>query len=75
MYYKISKTIAELLGEFSHNGINFSPFVREQADGTFLVASEMVEELKDTEEFKMINWEELETTYTFNDKLPDNFNL
>lgn len=75
MYYKINKTIAESLGEFTYNGINFSPFVREQTDGTYLVSEDIQELLKDTEQFKQINWDELEKISTFDDKLPNNFNL
>ena len=75
MYYKITKTIAELLGEFNHNGLNFSPFVREQTDGCYLVSSDIYEILKDSEQFKKVNWDELETIEIFNDKLPENFNL
>lgn len=75
MYYKITKTIAELLGEFTANGINFSPFVREQTDGTYLVSEDIQEILKDTDQFKQINWDELEKISTFDDKLPTNFNL
>lgn len=75
MFYKITKQQAQLIGEFSHDEINFSPFVREQADGTYLVAEDIYEALKDTDQFKQIDWSTLPTTETFNDKLPEGFNL
>jgi len=75
IFFKITKAQAQYIGEFSHGEINFSPFVREQKDGTYIVAENMYEALKDTDQFKQIDWSEVPTTETFNDKLPDNFNL
>jgi hypothetical protein len=67
---KITKTQAELLGEFTANGINFSPFVREQKDGSYLVADDIYESLKDTDQFKLIDWSEVPTVTDFNDNAP-----
>lgn len=75
IFYKISKEQANLVGEFSYGEINFSPFVREQKDGCYIVSEVMYQILKDTDQFKQINWDELEKISTFNDKLPSNFNL
>lgn len=74
-YYKVTKAQADILGEFSYGEINFSPFVREQTDGTYIVAENMYEALKDTDQFKQIDWNKVPTTETFDDKLPENFNL
>lgn len=70
-YYKVTKAQADTIGEFSYGEINFSPFVREQTDGTYIVASDMYEILKDTDQFKQIDWTKVPTTETFNDKLPE----
>lgn len=70
-YYKVTKAQADTIGEFSYGEINFSPFVREQTDGTYIVASDMYELLKDTDQFKQIDWTKVPTTETFNDKLPE----
>ena len=67
IYYKVTKSQAEILGEFSYGEINFSPFVRPQTDSTYIVASDMYEILKDTDQFKKIDWENVETTEKFDD--------
>lgn len=67
---KITKAQAELLGEFTANGINFSPFAREQKDGSYLVAEDIYESLKDTYQFKLIDWSEVPTITDFNDNVP-----
>ena len=72
-FYKITQEQADLLGEFSHNNINFSPYVRQQKDDTFIVSQSIYELLKDTEQFKKIDWTNVETTETFNDKITLNF--
>lgn len=74
-YYKVTKAQADTIGEFSYGEINFSPFVREQTDGTYIVASDMYELLKDTDQFKQIDWTKVPTTETFNDKLPEGLKL
>lgn len=66
--YKITKQQAIVLGEFTYGEINFSPFVREQKDGTFIVAENIYEALKDTDQFKKIDWSEVPTTNKFDDK-------
>lgn len=75
IFYKITKAQAQSIGEFSYGEINFSPFVREQTDGTYIVAENMYEALKDTDQFKQIDWSKVPTTETFDDKLPDGFML
>lgn len=72
---KITKTQAELLGEFTANGINFSPFAREQKDGSYLVAEDIYNALKDTDQFKLIDWSEVPTVTEFNDNVLDGFNF
>lgn len=68
-YYKITKLQADSIGEFEGGGVLFSPYVREQNDGTFLVAEDMVATLSETEQFKKILWDELPTTYIPTDKI------
>lgn len=72
MYYKITRASAELLGEFTYNGINFSPFTREQKDGCYLVAEDIYNALRDSDQFKRVNWNELSTIDVFDDKIPGN---
>ena len=59
MYYSITPQQANTLGEFTFNGFNFCPFVREQVNGNFLVGIETYNLLKDTDKFKLIEWPNL----------------
>jgi plasmid replication initiation protein len=56
-FYKISKEDANTVGYFEYSeGSAFSPFCAEQVDGTYLVATSLVEELKDNENILKVDW-------------------
>lgn len=57
MYYIITKEQAELIGEFGANGISFSPFTTPQPGNTYAVSHNMYRFMKDTDQFKQIDWE------------------
>lgn len=59
IYYKLNSSQANLLGRFEISSNNFfeaTPYM-----GGFIVSELVYQELKDTDKFKLINWEELET--------------
>jgi hypothetical protein len=60
-FYKISKEDANKVGSFEYEvGYGFNPFCSEQVDETYLVSIDLVEQLKDNENIKKIDWTQLE---------------
>ena len=60
-FYKISKLDANKVGSFEYEtGYEFNPFCSEQVDGTYLVSVDLVEQLKDNENIKKVDWTNLE---------------
>ena len=60
-FYKISKLNANKVGSFEYEtGCEFNPFCCEQVDGTYLVSIDLVEQLKDNENIKKVDWTKLE---------------
>ena len=60
-FYKISKEDANKVGSFEYEtGYEFNPFCSEQVDGTYLVSVNLVEQLKDNENIKKVDWSQLE---------------
>ena len=60
-FYKISKLDANKVGSFEYEtGYEFNPFCSEQVDGTYLVTIDLVEQLKDNENIKKVDWTKLE---------------
>ena len=60
-FYKISKLDANKVGSFEYEtGYEFNPFCSEQVDGTYLVSVDLVEQLKDNESIKKVDWTKLE---------------
>jgi hypothetical protein len=60
-FYKISKLDANKVGSFEYEtGYEFNPFCSEQVDGTYLVEVSLVEQLKDNENIKKVDWTKLE---------------
>jgi hypothetical protein len=60
-FYKISKLDANKVGSFEYEtGCEFNPFCSEQVDGTYLVSIDLVEQLKDNENIKKVDWTKLE---------------
>ena len=60
-FYKISKLDANKVGSFEYEtGYEFNPFCSEQVDGTYLVSIDLVEQLKDNENIKKVDWSQLE---------------
>lgn len=60
-FYKISKLDANKVGSFEYEvGYEFNPFCSEQVDGTYLVSVNLVEQLKDNENIKKVDWSQLE---------------
>ena len=60
-FYKISKEDANKVGSFEYEtGYEFNPFCSEQVDETYLVSFDLVEELKDNENIKKVDWSKLE---------------
>jgi len=60
-FYKISKLDANKVGSFEYEvGYEFNPFCSEQVDGTYLVSIDLVEQLKDNENIKKVDWTKLE---------------
>lgn len=60
-FYKISKLDANKVGSFEYEvGYEFNPFCGEQVDETYLVSFDLVEQLKDNENIKKVNWSQLE---------------
>ena len=60
-FYKISKLDANKVGSFEYEtGYGFNPFCSEQVDGTYLVSVDLVEQLKDNENIKKVDWTKLE---------------
>ena len=56
-FYKITKVNAEIVGYFIYgDSYAFNPFCAEQMDGTFLVATSLVEELKDNPNIQKVDW-------------------
>ena len=61
IFYKISKLDANKVGSFVYEvGYEFNPFCSEQVDGTYLVSVDLVEQLKDNENIKKVDWTKLE---------------
>ena len=61
IFYKISKEDANKVGSFEYEtGYEFNPFCSEQVDGTYLVSVDLVEQLKDNENIKKVDWTKLE---------------
>jgi hypothetical protein len=59
-FYKISKEDADKVGYFEYqNGNAFSPFCAEQVDGTYLVSTSLVEQLKDNENILKADWSKM----------------
>ena len=60
-FYKISKEDANKVGSFEYEtGYEFNPFCGEQVDGTYLISFDLVEQLKNNENIKKIDWSQLE---------------
>lgn len=60
-FYKISKLDANKVSSFEYEtGYEFNPFCSEQVDGTYLVSFDLVEQLKDNENIKKVDWTQLE---------------
>lgn len=60
-FYKISKLDANKVGSFEYEtGYEFNPFCSEQVDETYLVSVDLVEQLKDNENIKKVDWTKLE---------------
>ena len=60
-FYKISKLDANKVGSFEYEtGCEFNPFCSEQVDETYLVSFDLVEQLKDNENIKKVDWSKLE---------------
>lgn len=60
-FYKITKIDAEIVGYFEYPvDYAFNPFCAEQMDGTFLVAVNLVEELKDNPNIQKVDWTSME---------------
>ena len=60
-FYKISKEDANKVGSFEYKtGYEFNPFCNEQVDETYLVWVDLVEQLKDNENIKKVDWSQLE---------------
>jgi len=60
-FYKISKLDANKVGSFEYEiGYEFNPFCGEQVDETYLVGIDLVEQLKDNENIKKVDWTKLE---------------
>jgi len=60
-FYKISKLDANKVGSFEYEiGYEFNPFCNEQVDETYLVWVDLVEQLKDNENIKKVDWSQLE---------------
>jgi hypothetical protein len=56
-FYKITKANAEIVGYFNYgDSYAFNPFCAEQMDGTFLVATSLVEQLKDNQNIQKVDW-------------------
>jgi hypothetical protein len=61
IFYKISKLDANKVGSFEYEvGYEFNPFCSEQVDETYLVSVDLVEQLKDNENIKKVDWSQLE---------------
>jgi len=61
IFYKISKEDANKVGSFEYEiGYEFNPFCSEQVDETYLVSIDLVEQLKDNENIKKVDWSQLE---------------
>ena len=61
IFYKISKEDANKVGSFEYEiGYEFNPFCSEQVDATYLVSVDLVEQLKDNENIKKVDWSQLE---------------
>lgn len=67
IFYKITKEQAELIGlfEYEPNKV-FNPFVGEQVDGCFIIEKSMYDLLKDTEQFKKIDFTKVKTITELN---------
>jgi hypothetical protein len=60
-FYKITKENAEIVGYFNYgDNYAFNPFCAEQMDGTFLVATSLVEELKENPNIEKVDWASME---------------
>jgi hypothetical protein len=60
-FYKISKEDANKVGSFEYEtGYGFDPFCNEQVDENYLVWVDLVEQLKDNENIKKVDWSQLE---------------
>lgn len=60
-FYKISKQDANKVSSFEYEiGYGFDPFCNEQVDETYLVSVNLVEQLKDNENIKKVDWSQLE---------------
>ena len=60
-FYKISKLDANKVGSFEYEtGCEFNPFCSEQVDGTYLISFDLVEQLKNNENIKKVDWSQLE---------------
>ena len=60
-FYKISKLDANKVSIFEYEtGYEFNPFCSEQVDETYLVSVDLVEQLKDNENIKKVDWTKLE---------------
>ena len=60
-FYKISKEDANKVSSFEYEiGYGFDPFCNEQVDETYLVSFDLVEQLKDNENIKKVDWSQLE---------------
>ena len=60
-FYKISKLDANKVSIFEYEtGYEFNPFCSEQVYGTYLVSVDLVEQLKDNENIKKVDWTKLE---------------
>lgn len=62
MFYKVSEVQAEVIGRFEYSPNEyFDPFINEQTDNTYLISETMYQLLKDTEQFKKIDFSQLVT--------------
>ena len=60
-FYKISKLDANKVGSFEYEtGCEFNPFCGEQVDETYLISFDLVEQLKNNENIKKVDWSQLE---------------
>ena len=56
-FYKITKANAKIVGYFNYgDGYDFNPFCAQQMDGTFLVSTRLVEQLKDNPNIQKVDW-------------------